>query len=235
MSWLYVRLYPSAPESLSRVTSYIQEWRHIWRDASRWFYLHFADALGVHVRLRISSDGLEFLDDVYLKLLRATAQVDVTMIPDLYERELSKWGVGAMAYTETVFEATSVSCLELRGVPGVNLSTAASAFFELSRRSWGCDDDTWLAFCRTHVAWWRAESTTRGHEIADFTQYLPMLSTWGEALSEMKSAYLTSGRSYDYYVHHHLHLICNRLGLSTVQEAQVADGCAVRVSIKRSE
>jgi len=224
MSWLYVKVYPDDAADLLMITDQIASWQPTWTGTDRWFYLHFHDASGAHLRLRIHSPDLQLLDDVYETLTLRGLQAGITVLPDLYERETSKWGTKTMAAAEAAFQTSSELCLDLRKDPNRTSASALAAFFECTHRAWKPPPETWEQFCLTHCTWWGGRQT---EAIADHQHVgvQDVIEKWAPHVLALLRVAKDLPRSVDYYLHQHLHLTANRLGLTTAQEADVAYEC----------
>jgi len=160
----------------------------------------------------------------------------VRLIGDLYAPETGKWGSGAaLRAAERTFEASSETALASLSRDGLDeearVRLAATAMLDLIL-AWSPPPDVTRAFARAHREWWAGPaiasdaarpSGPRLREIVrevvdghDATSAPPR-----HAESAVAGPH-APGRPLAYYLHQHLHLAANRLGLTPLQESTLA-------------
>ncbi|WP_423919787.1 lantibiotic dehydratase C-terminal domain-containing protein [Frigoribacterium sp. 2-23] len=159
----------------------------------------------------------------------------VRLIGGLYEPETGKWGSGApLAAAERAFSSSSAPVLAAVADRGLDeearVRIAATAQLAVVR-AWSPPADVIRAFAHAHRDWWAGPATVQDaarpsaarlreivEEVVDATDG----NAWTPYAEHVVAGPHAPGRPLAYYLHHHLHLTANRLGLTPFQESTLA-------------
>lgn len=256
--WLYYRIYPGRLHPSARagvdallVTILRPVLEQLGTDLPglRWFFLRFADATGVHVRLRVHAElpALEHIEHLLGEALVAARReagcrsLCSSFSTHLYSPETQKFGAGhGMRLAEDLFQASSSMVLSLLAHDGntARVGYAAGHLLDLLDVL-GPEQHAGFLY---HYAWYWAGMPT-GHPTADAVadgQAVAVLARARQVLATPGpgQALRRYGRQYRAAMHgderiqiprtdylllfHHIHLTHNRLGVAPATEAALA-------------
>lgn len=256
--WLYYRIYPGQIHPgagagidalLVRILRPVLERLGTDLPELRWFFLRFADATGVHVRLRLHAElpALEHVEHLIEGAL-VTARRETgarslcsSFSTHLYSPETQKFGTGSgMRLAEDLFQASSSMVLGLLADDGSTPRVAYAAGHLLDLlRTLPAEQQTGFLH---HYAWYWAGGPT-GHPTANLVasdRAVAVLARARQVLAapgpgETLRRYGTQYRAAmhgdarrqvprtDYLLlFHHIHLTHNRLGVRPATEAALA-------------
>jgi thiopeptide-type bacteriocin biosynthesis protein len=256
--WLYYRIYPgrSHPGAaagidalLVRIVRPVLERLATDLPELRWFFLRFADATGVHVRLRLHAGlpALEHVEDILDGALVAARReagsrsLCSSFSTHLYAPETQKFGAGSgMRLAENLFQASSSMVLGLLADDGSTprVAYAAGHLLEVLHT---LPQEQRAGFLHQYAWYWAGGPT--GHPTVNAVAYDQAVAVLararqvlaapgpGEILRRYGTQYRTAmhggGRRQvprtDYLLlFHHVHLTHNRLGVPPAAEAALA-------------
>ena len=159
----------------------------------------------------------------------------VRLLADQYEPETGKWGSGApLAAAERAFCSSSESVLAavadgaLDEEARVRLAAAAQLAVV---RAWSPPPDVVRAFAHAHRDWWAGPATAQDASRPSASRLREIVREVVDAddgtvrtphAEHVVAGPHAPGRPLAYYLHHHLHLTANRLGLTPFQESTLA-------------
>jgi thiopeptide-type bacteriocin biosynthesis protein len=188
-----------------------------------------------------------FRGDVF-DVWRGTRSTDPRIVAGVYEPEIRKWGTGPLrARSEELFEIASSEALRfISECPSARKTLRRAAqgaiVFTALREATFMSAEEYVGFLSTHAEWWSGAGhmPSRAALIADgaaasssalhaATRDLKSDETsWSAArkladgIAASLPAMSRTGKAPSYYLHHHAHLMLNRLGVSPPEEAAIA-------------
>jgi thiopeptide-type bacteriocin biosynthesis protein len=256
--WLYYRIYPGRlhPGAGARVDALLVRilrpvLERLGTDLPelRWFFLRFADATGVHVRLRLHAglpalEHVEHLLDGALVAARreaASRSLCSSFSTHLYSPETQKFGAGrGMHLAEDLFQASSSMVLGLLADDGSTprVAYAAGHLLDLLRT---LPEEQRTGFLHQYAWYWAGGPT--GHVTANAVAYDRAVAVLARARQVLAApgtggTLRRYGTQYRAAIHgvarrqvprtdylllfHHIHLTHNRLGVRPATEAALA-------------